>query len=62
MNKTTTTTEGRNLILERVIDAPREKVFRAWTNPELMKEWFAPKPWTTLGPRREAARRRGVVK
>jgi uncharacterized protein YndB with AHSA1/START domain len=45
--KTTTTTEGRNLILERVIAAPREKVFKAWTDPELMKQWFAPKPWTT---------------
>ena len=47
MSKTTTTTEGRNLVLERVIDASREKVFRAWTDPELMKQWFAPKPWTT---------------
>jgi uncharacterized protein YndB with AHSA1/START domain len=47
LNKTTTTTEGRNLILTRLIDAPREKVFKAWTDPELMKQWFAPRPWTT---------------
>ena len=45
--KTMTTTRGRELILERVIDAPREKVFAAWTDPEQMKQWFAPKPWTT---------------
>src|ERR1051325_10474304 len=45
--KTMTTTRGRELILERVIDAPREKVFAAWTEPEQMKQWFAPKPWTT---------------
>lgn len=46
-NKTTTSTEGRDLILTRVFDAPREKVYRAWTEPEIMKQWFAPLPWTT---------------
>jgi uncharacterized protein YndB with AHSA1/START domain len=45
--KTTTATEGRDLVLTRIIDAPREKVFRAWTTPELLKQWFAPRPWTT---------------
>lgn len=45
--KTTTATEGRDLVLTRVIDAPREKVFKAWTDPELLKQWFAPLPWTT---------------
>jgi uncharacterized protein YndB with AHSA1/START domain len=45
--KTTTSTEGRDLVLTRVINAPREKVFSAWTNPELLKQWFAPAPWTT---------------
>ena len=44
---TTTTTEDRDLILTRTIDAPPEKVFRAWTEPELLKQWFAPLPWTT---------------
>jgi uncharacterized protein YndB with AHSA1/START domain len=47
VNKTTTSVDGRALTLTRVIDAPPEKVFRAWTEPELMKPWFAPKPWTT---------------
>lgn len=46
-NKTTTSTEGRDLILTRIFDAPREKVFAAWTDPELIKQWFAPRPWTT---------------
>jgi uncharacterized protein YndB with AHSA1/START domain len=37
----------RELVLTRLIDAPREKVWRCWTEPELMKQWFAPLPWTT---------------
>lgn len=44
---TTTSAEGRDLILTRLIDAPREKVYRAWTEPELLKQWFAPLPYTT---------------
>jgi uncharacterized protein YndB with AHSA1/START domain len=37
----------RELVLTRLIDAPREKLYRAWTDPTLLKQWFAPKPWTT---------------
>lgn len=37
----------RELVLVRIINAPREKVFKAWTDPELLKQWFAPKPWST---------------
>lgn len=37
----------RELELSRIIDAPREKVFRAWTDPALLKQWFAPLPYTT---------------
>ena len=33
------------LTLTREIDAPADKLFKAWTTPELMKEWFCPKPW-----------------
>ncbi len=45
--KTTTRTEGRDLILTRMIDAPPAKVYQAWTDPKLIVKWFAPKPWTT---------------
>ena len=46
--RTVTETVGeRELRLTRLIDAPREKLFRAWTEPELMKQWFTPRPWTT---------------
>ena len=44
---TPTPIADRTLVLERVIDASPEKVFEAWTNPALLKQWFAPKPWTT---------------
>lgn len=47
MTQASTSTEGRDLILTRVIDVPPEKVFRAWTESELLRWWFAPKPWTT---------------
>jgi uncharacterized protein YndB with AHSA1/START domain len=39
--------DNRELVLTRIFNAPREKVFRAWTEPDLFKQWFAPKPWTT---------------
>lgn len=45
--KTTTSAEGRDLVLTRVIEAAPEKVFQAWTDPALLKQWFAPLPWTT---------------
>jgi uncharacterized protein YndB with AHSA1/START domain len=35
-----------DLVLERVIDAPPEKVFRAYTDPAILSQWFAPAPWT----------------
>ena len=41
-----TTLSERELVLTRVLEAPPEKVFRAWTEPELIKQWFAPLPWT----------------
>lgn len=34
--------ENIKLVLKKVIKAPREKVFEAWTQPELMKKWYAP--------------------
>jgi uncharacterized protein YndB with AHSA1/START domain len=42
-----TKSTDRELVLTRIINAPPEKVFQAWTTPEIMKQWFAPKPWTT---------------
>ncbi|HJQ39157.1 MAG TPA: SRPBCC family protein [Thermoanaerobaculia bacterium] len=38
--------EAQELVITRVFDAPRELVFRAWTEPELMKEWWGPRGFT----------------
>lgn len=38
--------DSRELVLTRLIDAPRETLFRCWTEPELLKQWFVPAPWT----------------
>jgi len=46
-NAPSATLSNRELVITRVIDAPPERVFQAWTDPELLKQWFAPLPWTT---------------
>ena len=36
-----------DLKLERIVDVPRELVWKAWTTPEHLRHWFCPRPWTT---------------
>lgn len=37
--------ETLDLVLERTLDAPVDLVWRAYTDPEHLKRWFAPKPY-----------------
>jgi uncharacterized protein YndB with AHSA1/START domain len=37
----------REIVLSRVFDAPRERVFEAWTDPEGLAQWFGPKGFVT---------------
>jgi uncharacterized protein YndB with AHSA1/START domain len=36
----------RELRLERLIGVPADRLFRAWTEPDLLVQWFTPRPWT----------------
>ena len=46
MNPSTETLADRDLVITRLIDAAPEHLYRAWTEPELLKQWFTPPPWT----------------
>lgn len=37
-----------DLSFTRIVDVPRPLVWRAWTEPELLKPWFCPLPWKTI--------------
>lgn len=37
----------RDLVLTREIDVAPEAVWKAWTDPERLKQWFTPRPWQT---------------
>jgi len=37
---------NRELKLERIIDAPRELVFQAWTDPKYLANWWGPRDFT----------------
>jgi len=35
-------------VISRVFDAPRDKVWKAWTEVERLKQWFSPKGFTVI--------------
>jgi uncharacterized protein YndB with AHSA1/START domain len=37
-----------DLVLERTIAVAPERVWAAWTEPELLVQWFTPAPWKTV--------------
>jgi uncharacterized protein YndB with AHSA1/START domain len=45
---TITTPTDREIRIERVFDAPRDRVFAAFTDPELIPEWWGPRGTTTI--------------
>lgn len=36
----------RELVLDRLLMAPREAIFRCWTEAHLLSRWFVPAPWS----------------
>jgi uncharacterized protein YndB with AHSA1/START domain len=38
-------TVDNELSISRTIPAPRAVVWRCWTEPELLKQWYCPRPW-----------------
>jgi uncharacterized protein YndB with AHSA1/START domain len=40
-------TTDREIVINRVFDAPRDLVFDAWTNPKHVSQWWGPNGFTT---------------
>ena len=45
MTTTFTTPSDTEVVVTRVVDAPRGLVFDAWTNPEHLPHWLVPRDW-----------------
>jgi uncharacterized protein YndB with AHSA1/START domain len=46
-NETTADVDTQDLVISRIVRAPRAALWKAWSDPSLLKEWWCPKPWTT---------------
>ncbi len=47
ITRTATSPVGREIVITRVFDAPRELVFAAWTDPRHVTEWWGPQGYTS---------------
>jgi len=36
-----------DLEISRFLDVPRAKIWKAWSEPKILAQWWCPKPWTT---------------
>jgi uncharacterized protein YndB with AHSA1/START domain len=45
-NKATADYKGREFVIRREYEAPRELVFKAWTDPKHLVEWWGPRGFT----------------
>ena len=46
MTQTQTILAERSITLTRVLKAPRDLVWRAWTDPTMLKDWWGPEQFT----------------
>ena len=44
---TDTRADALDLVITRVLNAPRAALWRAWSEPDQLKKWWCPTPWTT---------------
>ncbi len=44
---TNTVSEAERMVVTRVFDAPRELVWKAWTDPKYVMQWWGPKGFTS---------------
>ncbi len=38
--------QTHELVLDLILNAPADKLYRCFTEADLLKQWFAPKPWS----------------
>lgn len=44
-SQTQTQIQGRQMVFSRVFSAPRERVFKAWTDCDALTQWWGPREW-----------------
>jgi uncharacterized protein YndB with AHSA1/START domain len=47
-DSTTIYSEGGDLVFERIFEAPREQVWKAFTEPDMIPRWWGPHGTTTI--------------
>ncbi|MBW7944690.1 SRPBCC domain-containing protein [Patescibacteria group bacterium] len=46
--KYTVDENSKTVVVEREFAAPKDRVWQAWTDSQLLEKWWAPKPWTAV--------------